>query len=147
MPVAIVGIVCLLSGCVQHFITPARSYEAYAAKAAATAEAALSSVETVLLIAETASDGKSFGTFVRVSLSEQEDALDGIQSGFRSIQPPDARSAELRAELDAVLSDALTHVADVRIAARRDGLDDLDVVAAPLRADADALSAIAERLT
>lgn len=128
-------------------ISPVRSYDGYATKARMTAEAALSSVETVLLIADQAADGRSFQTFVRVSVSEQEDTLDGLQSGFRSIQPPDERSDELRSELDELLSSALSHVSDVRIAVGRDGMSDLDVVAQPLEADADALEAIAERLT
>src|SRR5215213_4609740 len=93
-----------LSGCVRHLIGPARTEDAYADKARATAEAAQSSVETVLLLVETAGDGDLFDNFARISISEQEDALDGVQSGFRSIQPPDRRSDELRAGLDEVLS-------------------------------------------
>jgi len=133
-----------LSGCVRHLIGPARTEDAYADKARATAEAAQSSVETVLLLVETAGDGDLFDNFARISISEQEDALDGVQSGFRSIQPPDRRSDELRAGLDEVLSAALEHVSTARRAVRRGDEQALRDVAEPLGDDARALESFVE---
>ena len=52
----------------------------------------------------------------------------------------------LRDELAGLLDDAFAHVGDVRIEARRGNLDDLDGVAAPLRADAEALRELQDRL-
>ena len=49
-------------------------------------------------------------------------------------------------ELAGLLDDAFAHVGDVRIEARRGNLDDLERVAAPLRADAEALRDLQDRL-
>lgn len=132
-------LVLSVTGCVRHPIGPASDDAAFADKARTTAEAALSSVETVRLLADTADDGNAFGNYVDVSLSEQEDTLDAVQSGFRSIQPPGPASDRVRDDVDSMLSSALDHVSAVRIAARRNGSDRLADVAAPLAADADAL--------
>jgi hypothetical protein len=137
----------VVAGCVDHPVGPARSYESFAAKASTTAASALSAVETVRLVAAAAADGRAFGPYTSVAVSEQEDTLSGVQGTFASIQPPDDRADELRDELTAVLSRALGNVADVRIEARRGNLGDLDEVAAPLAADADDLRAIVAELS
>jgi hypothetical protein len=101
-------------------------------------------VQTVRLAADAGSDGKAFGPYLAVLISGQEDALSGVQGTFASIQPPDRRGDALRAELDRLLSDALDHVASVRIAARRGELDRLATVATPLADDAAALERFVE---
>ena len=126
-----------LSGCVSHPVGPARTYSSYEAKARTTASSARSSVATARLLAETASKGKTFGGYASTSASETEDALSATIGTVDSIQPPNARSQELRDELDSLLQDALTRVTDVRIAARRgqfsemaqltDGLQDSEI--------------------
>ena len=126
-----------LSGCVAHPVGPARTYSSYEAKARTTASSARSSVATARLLAETASKGKTFGGYASTSASETEDALSATIGTFDSIQPPNARSQDLRDELDSLLQDALTRVTDVRIAARRgqfsemaqltDGLQDSEI--------------------
>ena len=137
----------VLAGCVDHPVGPARSYESFAAKASTTAASALSAVETVRLLATAAAEGRTFGPYTSVAVSEQEDALSGVQGTFESIQPPDDRSVELRDELSTVLSRAVGNVADVRIEVRRGNLAGLDVVAAPLAADADDLRSIVAELS
>jgi hypothetical protein len=134
-----------LAGCVAHPVGPARTFSKYEGKAVSSAEAAQSSVATVQLIAESAGAGKTFGPYTVVSVSEQEDGLSAIEGTFASIQPPDRHADALRDELGAILSSAVDHVADVRIAARRGHLDELDRVAAPLDADAAALDAFVAR--
>jgi hypothetical protein len=129
-----------LVGCIPHPVSPARTFATYEGKAVTTAESAQSAVETVMLSAGAASRGNSFGPFVSVVISEQEEALSGVQGTFDSVQPPDQRSDDLRDELDRLLSSALGHVADVRVAARRGQLGDLKEVATPLVKDADALA-------
>lgn len=127
------------TACSPHPVGPARSYEGFARKAKTSAEAALTAVETVRLAAENASDGRAFGPYTAVTVSEQEDSLSGVQGTFDSIQPPGDRADELRDELDELLSNALDHVADVRVAARRGQLKSLADVAQPLTDDAAAL--------
>jgi hypothetical protein len=136
---------CSLASCVAHPVGPARTYSTYEGKAVTSAEAAQSSVATVQLVASTAAAGQAFGPYTVVSVSEQEEGLSAVEGTFASIQPPDRRADALRDELSAILTSAVEHVADVRIAARRGDLADLDRVAAPLRADAAALDAFVAR--
>jgi len=112
--------------------TPARTFDAYELKAKDTAESALSSVETARLAARVATDGKAFGPYVSVMLSETETAVGEVQTTFSGYQPPDARADHVRSKLDRLLNDAADHLADLRIAARRGQLHRLDRLAAPL---------------
>ena len=138
----VVGALALtLTGCIPHPVSPARTFTKYEGKAVTTAESAQSAVETVILGAGAASRGNSYGPFVSVLISEQEESLSGVQGTFDSVQPPNGQSDDLRDELDELLSTALGHVADVRVAARRGQLHDLKNIAAPLVDDADALAA------
>jgi hypothetical protein len=137
----------VLAACVAHPIGPARTYGSYAAKASTTVESAISAVETVRLLADTAADGRAMGAYTSVAVSEQEDVLGGLRGTFASIQPPpDVRSAQLRRQLTALLNRSFDHVGDVRIEARRGHLDGLDLVAAPLAADADDLDALLDTM-
>jgi hypothetical protein len=142
---AALGAIVLL-GCVNHPVGPARSFDAYEAKASTTAESALSAVETVRLLARTAADGDAFANYTAVAVSEQEDTLGGLRGTFESIQPPDARSEELRARLSELLTRAVDDTAAVRIEVRRGHLDALSEVAAPLAPVAVELAALIEEL-
>jgi hypothetical protein len=125
-------------------VGPARSYGTFEGKATTTAESALSRVQTVRLAADTAGEGNAFGPYVAVLISDQEDALAGLQGTFGSIQPPDHRSDVLRTQLNGLLSDAVDDVARVRIAARRGELDRLPAIATPLSEDALGLQRFVE---
>jgi hypothetical protein len=131
--------VVLAAACTPHPVGPARSAGKYAGKAVTTAESALSHVETVRLAAGAAGEGHVFGPYLSVLISNQEDALSGAQATFASIQPPDAASDELRAELGRALSSALDDVAAARIAARRNRFDEVAAMVEPLGQDADRL--------
>ena len=128
-----------LSGCVSHPVGPARTFGKYEGKAATTAKSALSNVETVRLAAEIADRGNSTSPYVSVVVSGAEEALDGLSGTFGSIQPPGDRADEVRDQLSSLMSNALDHIAAVRIAARRGTLQGLEQVAAPLDGDARAL--------
>jgi hypothetical protein len=143
----VLALVLATCSCVAHPVGPARTYDSYAAKASTTIESAISAIETVRLLADTAASGGAFGSYTSIAVSEQEDALGGLRGTFASIQPPPGeRSATLRRDLLAVLDDAFAHVGDVRIEARRGHLDHLDVVAAPLGADRAALDQLSKEL-
>ena len=128
-----------LVACVSHPVGPARTMAKYDGKAATTAKSALSVVETVRLVARAAADGKAIGTYVDVVVSDAEESLDGLSGTFGSIQPPAERADEVRETLSGMLDDALGHVGEVRIAARRGDLADLGRVAEPLAHDAEVL--------
>src|SRR5215211_1620209 len=109
--IATVGLVSIATACVAHPVGPARTWESYAAKASTTVESTISAVETVQLLADTASQGDLIGPYASVAISEQEDSLGGVRGTFMSIQPPpDDRAAELRDELAGLLDDAFAHV-------------------------------------
>jgi len=142
--ILLAALVGLVAGCTPHPVGPARTFDDYERKAGTTAESALSAVQTVRLTAKTASAGDTFGPFASVVISEQEDALSGVQGTFGSIQPPDGDADDVREELDGILGDALTHVTDVRLAVRRGQLGALADVAEPLDGDVDALEGFLE---
>jgi hypothetical protein len=133
-----------LTGCVTNQIGSARNGGIYAAKAARSANSAVSAVETVRLVAGAADDGKVFGTYASVAVNLQEDALTEIATQFRSVQPPDDASRQLRDELSGLLDTARIHLAAVRIEIRRGELAAASKVAEPLEDDAAALQAFAE---
>jgi hypothetical protein len=134
-------------GCVAHPVGPARDLDGFERKASTTAESALSTVQTVRLLADTAADGGTLSAYTAVAVSEQEDALGGLRGTFMSIQPPPGPdAADLRHRLSRTLTAAFDHVGDVRIEARRGHLDHLDNVAAPLAADADELRQLMDEL-
>jgi hypothetical protein len=130
---------------VPHPVGAARTDEKYLGKAVTTARAAESEVATVLLVADAASRGKSFGPYTALVVSDAEAALSGVQGTFDSIQPPSDASDSTRDELDALLGNAVDHVSNVRIAARRGELADLAETARPLVRDAAGLREFVEQ--
>jgi hypothetical protein len=115
---------------VSHPVGPARTFAKYEGKATTTAESALSAVQTAKLVADTATEGRSFGPYTGQVLGDAEESLAGLDGTFGSIQPPDDDADDLRHELGGLLQDAEEHVATLRIAVRRGEralpTDDLD---------------------
>ncbi|MDQ1374195.1 MAG: hypothetical protein QOJ09_1533 [Actinomycetota bacterium] len=140
----LVFLLCVPAACTSHPVGPARTAGKYEGKAVTTADGALSSVNTVRIAARTGSNDHAFGPYLSVLVSEQEDTLSGLQGTFDSIQPPDGRADDLKTELDNLLSDALDHVTDVRVAVRRGELRTLAEQAKPLTSDAVKLQAFTE---
>jgi hypothetical protein len=130
---------------VPHPIGAARTFDKYRGKAVTSAEVAESAAETVLLMARTASAGNAFGPYSARVVSDAEESLSGVQGTFDSIQPPDGRAAELGATVDTLIGDALEHVRDVRIAARRGELAQLHEIARPIASDVRKLEAFQEQ--
>jgi hypothetical protein len=135
----VVALALLTAGC-AHPVGPARTYGKYEGKATTTVQGALSNVATVRLMARTAAEGDAFGPYTAAVVSESEESLSGLQGTFGSIQPPNAHADRLRDEVDQLLSDALTHVTRVRVAARRGDLRHLGDISSDLDDDVDALN-------
>lgn len=142
---ALVLLVVFATRCLPHPVGPARTFGKYEGKATTTAESALSNVATVQLAARTASEGRAFGPYLSVLVSDAEEAISGLQGTFVSIQPPGSRADDLQRELDQLLSDGLDHVRDVRVAVRRGELSDLAQQAGPLEDDRQKLESFTER--
>jgi hypothetical protein len=140
---AAIGLLAL-AACVPHPVGPARSLSKFEGKARTTAKSALSEVETARLAATTAGKGGAYGPYLSVLLSGAEDRLSSVQGTFDSIQPPSDRGDALAQQLDAILGDALSHVRDLRVAARRGEIRQLPQLAAPLADDSANLSGFVE---
>jgi type VI protein secretion system component VasK len=110
-----------------------RSDGVYASKAAATAEAAGSAVQTAQLAVQEAAAGRLLDRTLAQTLAEAARDAGDAQATFDGIQPPDGRADALRRQLDGLLVPAVSVLADLRIAARRGDVAELPRLAAPLR--------------
>jgi hypothetical protein len=111
---------------------PSRTDRDYELKAANTAEAVASAVNTARFGVDAAARGRAPANFLSVLLGEAEEDALGAQDSFDSRQPPSARSDRLRTALDGVLVEATDVLSQLRIAVRRGQLDRLADLAAPL---------------
>jgi hypothetical protein len=118
---------------------PVRSDDVYASKAAATARAEASAVQTALLVVQQAGERRLFGRTVAQALAEAASDGRDIQSTFDAIQPPDHRADLLRSQLDELLAAAVSDLEDLRTAGRRGDLAALPKLAAPLQGLGDKL--------
>ena len=131
------AIVAVCAGCVL----PARSTDAYAGKALSTTTATQSAVESAILAAELAGQGRVTDAYASVAFADAEGDASAAQSAFDSIQPPNPSSDHIRAQLDPILSDAVDALSSLRITARRGDLDELGPFVTDARATARRLSA------
>ena len=125
-------------------VGPALWYDAYEGKAGGTAAQMQSTVETARFVALAAGRGKALSAYVGVALTDAEQDASAIQGAFDSIQPPNPNADRLRDELDPLLSKAASVISEMRIAARRDRLPDLQRMAQPLQALSDQLERFAK---
>jgi hypothetical protein len=120
-------------------VAPARSFDAYEGKAVASADAALSAVRTAKLTGGLAEAHKLYAPYVSVALEQAERDASSVESQFSSIQPPDAASDRLRAQLEPLLGRASAALAQLRIDARRGDIPDYEAHARELADVAAAL--------
>lgn len=124
-----------------------RTDEDYRRKAANTAEAAVSAVNTALLGVRAAGEGKVTGPYVSTLLGEAEKDLSAAEDAFNTRQPPGERADRVRDRLGSVLSDAADALADVRIAARRGHIRELPEAGKGLVPVAERLKRLEEELS
>lgn len=98
---------------------PSRSTSDYREKAANSAQAMRSAVQTVRLVAEAALDGRAPSRYTALVVSEAEHDGDSIASAFSSVQPPSRDADTLRARTTQLLDDSVATLAELRIAVRR----------------------------
>ncbi|MGW7265149.1 hypothetical protein [Streptomyces sp. NPDC054842] len=140
---SVLAVVVLLGGCAGS----SRSDEDYRSKAANTAEAAASAVNTALIGVRAAGRGDVSGPYVSTLLGEAESDLLAAQDTFESRQPPSEQADAVRERLGEVLQDADDALAGLRIAARRGEVRDLPEKARELPALADRLDRLERELT
>jgi hypothetical protein len=124
-----------LTGCVS----PSRTDDDYEHKAANTAEAVASSVNTARVGVRAAANGKVFGPYLSRLLAEAEEDADAARQAFDSVQPPSDHADGVHDHLDAILTDALDVLRSLRIAVRRSDFAHLPAIADPLAGIADKL--------
>ena len=129
------------AGCVS----PSRTDRDYQLKAGNSAKAVASSVATAVLGAEAAGEGKAPATYLSVLLGRAEEDASSVQGTFDSVQPPSSEADRLRTQVDGLLSDAVSGLADLRIAVRRGQLDRLPALAAHLQPTLAGLRDLADR--
>ncbi len=114
---ALVGLLSavVLGACVG----PARTSDAYAGKASTSLHDTRSAVETARLAVDAAAGGRATGPYLSVLLADAEEQASSVQSTFASIQPPNREADQVRDDVDALLTEAVSALADLRIAARR----------------------------
>lgn len=105
----------VLTGCVG----PARTTESYTKKASSTVKDTISAVETARLAVDATSRDRATGPYLSVLLSSTEEEASQIQATFDSIQPPGKASDQVRDDVDGLLTEAVSVLGDLRIAARR----------------------------
>jgi hypothetical protein len=138
-PARLVLLGCLAS-CLTGCVAPAPTTSAYESKAARTAEAGRSQVQTARMAAQSSLRGRLQQAYLETTVSQAEDAFGSVQSTFDSVQPPDDPAADrLRDNLDQLLTQGSDGLGQLRIAVRR---RETDQVAAAERS----LGAVAARL-
>lgn len=118
----------LTAGCVG----PSRTASDYQRKAANSAEAAVSAIESALLTVEVARDGRAPAPYVSLQLSESEESVASVETAFGAVQPPGGALDDLRSETLTALGDASDVLEELRIAAYRAELHRLHEIAREL---------------
>jgi len=138
------GLVLLaaLSGC----IGPARTTDDYRRKASTSLQDTGSAVESARLAVDAAARDRATGPYLAVLLGKAEEQATSVQSTFDSVQPPDHGADRLRHEVDGLLGEAVSVLADLRIAARRDDSDAIIGNGAPLEDLSGRLRQLEDRL-
>ena len=126
-------------------VAPTRTAASYRDKAVDTAEAVVSAARTVLLATDAGAQGNAFPPNISVLIADAEGDASAAEAAFASIQPPDASSDRLRADLLGDVERTVDVIELARITARRSELDELRDVAAPLEGLADRLERLPER--
>lgn len=125
-------------------VGPARTQWSFDKKAKTTAEQELSAVETVRLAVDVSSKHDATTPYIAVLVADSEKIGEAVASSFDSIQPPGKKADDLRDQLDDLLTQATSTLSDVRIAARRNDVEDMTQYASALNDISSKLSDFAD---
>jgi hypothetical protein len=118
------------SGCASS----ARTDDDYRHKVANTAEALNGVLGTVELAVRVVGRDRVPAPYISVTFADADDDAASTQSNFDAIQPPSAAADDLRGKLDDTMQKTVSMLDDLRIAARRDRLQEIPGLAQPLHA-------------
>ncbi len=116
---AAIAAALIVAGCAE----PSDSYADYQNKVQQTAVAMISAVATGQLASGQLVAGRSTGAFADAVVTDAEKDAGSIQTALDSRQPPDNRSIALKNQVDQAVQSAITGLADLRIAVRRDDVN------------------------
>jgi hypothetical protein len=122
----------------------ARTSSVYESKASKSAEAVHSAVASDLVLLRAVRRGHTLAAYVSVATSQAEDDASSAGSSFLSIQPPSAKSVELRVRLAKILNNAQDALSTARIAGRHGDDNALLSTAPSLEKSARQLSRFAQ---
>lgn len=111
---------------------PSRSDDDFKHKAANTAEAMRGLIATANIVSDAAARGDVPGPYASVTLADADDDASAVVESFDSRQPPSGAADKLRDRLDPLLTNVVSVLDDLRIAARRGDLEELADIARPL---------------
>ena len=97
----------------------ARTPSVFQAKAANAADSVSSALGSELVLLRAVRAGHTTAAYVSTATSHIEDDASSAVSSFLSMQPPDDKSDQLRERLSDLLDNAVSRLADARIAGRR----------------------------
>jgi hypothetical protein len=139
------GVAAIAIGVLSGCVTPAPKTADYEAKAAMSAQAAVSAARTAVVAARAYTEGKLQTSYLESTVVDAENTLGAIETTFTSIEPPPSAAADrLRGTLDPLLQDAGSAASDLRIAVRRNSTAALSASADDLAEAADKLDAFAQ---
>lgn len=136
--------IALVAAALWYVTAPPKGVDGYRERAAATAEALVSQVETARLWARAEEEGKALRATVLVGFEETEEDAESAASRFESYEPPDGVAA-LREELTDLATEATEALAALRIAAQQERWADVPELSRPLPELSERLTALEER--
>jgi len=142
MAVAVLASLVVLSG--AACVGSATGENDYLKKAVSTTEHVRSSVRTVQLAVQAATEDDAFEPYLSRVISQAEDDASSALNGFESIQPPSDESDDVRDAVSQLSSDAIDVLATARIAIRRGDLEALKATAPDLVQKGDDLEQFGE---
>ena len=119
-----VAAIALVGACIWYVTAPPKGEDGYRERAAATAEALVSQVESARLWAETEAAGKTLPPTALVGLEEAEEDAEAAAAKFEGYEPPDGVE-EQRERLVSLAGEASEALAAIRIAAQQERWDDV----------------------
>lgn len=133
-----------VAAALAYVTAPPKGSDGYHERAAATAEALVSQLETARLWAKNESEGRALRTTALVGFEETEEGAEAATSRFEGYEPPDGTS-DLRSELTKLAREAIEALAALRIAAQQERWEEVPQLSRPLPELSEELSAFEER--
>jgi predicted small secreted protein len=134
MQPAVAALLAVAATTITACAGPTSDLSDYRHKAANSAEAMASQVQTALLTGQLVLDRRVPLDYAATTASNVDDDASSVEQTFDSRQPPDSAAADdLRDRLDAAMTDATSSISDMRIAIRRGSDADIRAAAQSLK--------------